>query len=148
MNQCEAVVVASSGRDIWVEVPARAAACGSCQTVDACQSGLLGMGAAARRYRLENTLGVRVGDHVELSVADGTVWRASLLSYVLPLLLAIGGAVIGQLYSGDVGAALGTLAGLGCGVLLLRRNELRARRDASLFSLQVPTREIRFKEQP
>lgn len=147
MTRCEAVVVAVSGRDVWVEVPGRAPACGSCQTVDACQSGLLGMAAAPRRFRLENTLGTRVGDHVQLTVADGTVWRASLASYVLPLLLAIGGAVIGQLYSGDVGAALGTLAGLACGALLLRRKELRARRDASLFSLQVPTREIRFKEQ-
>lgn len=147
MNQCDALVVAASGPDVWVEVSARASACGSCETVDACQGGLLGAAAAPRRYRLENRIGARVGDRVQLTVAEGTVWRASLVSYVLPLLLAIGGAVIGQFHSGDVGAVLGLLAGLACGVLLLRRNELRARRDVSLFSLQVPTREIRFKEQ-
>ncbi len=84
---------------------------------------------------------------MQLTVADGTVWRASLMSYVLPLLLAIGGAAIGQVAAGDVGAVLGMLAGLGGGLLLLRRNELRARDDASLFSLQVDTRKIRFKEQ-
>lgn len=147
MSQCEAVVVAASGSEVWVEVPARAPICGSCKTVDACQSSLLGQGSGPRRYRLANGIGARVGDHVQLSVADGTVWRASLVSYVLPLLLAIGGAVIGQFAAGDVWAVLGMLAGLGCGLLLLRRNELRARGDASLFSLQVQTREVRFEEQ-
>ena len=147
MSQCEAVVVAVAGREVWVEVPERAPNCGSCKTADACQTGLLGLSAGPRRYRLENRIGARVGDHVQLTVADGTVWRASLLSYVLPLLLAIGGAAIGQFAAGDVGAVTGMLAGLGCGLVLLRRNEIRARSDASLFSLQIETMKVRFKEQ-
>lgn len=147
MNQCDAVVVAATGDEVWVEVPARAPICGSCKTEDVCRSSLLGQGAGPRRYRLENRIGASVGDRVRLTVAAGTVWRASLMSYVLPLVLAIGGAVIGQYGSGDVGAALGTLGGLGCGLWLLRRNELRARRDANMFSLQIPIREAGFKEQ-
>ena len=147
MSQCEAVVVAEAGGDVWVEVPGRAPTCGSCKTADACQTGLLGLSAGPRRYRLENRIGARVGDRVQLTVAEGTVWRASLMSYVLPLLLAIGGAAVGQFAAGDVGAVLGMLAGLGCSLLLLRRNELRARDDTSLFSLQVDTRKIRLKEQ-
>ena len=146
MSQCEAVVVAVAGREVWVEVPERAPNCGSCKTADACQTGLLGLSAGPRRYRLENRIGARVGDHVQLTVADGTVWRASLLSYVLPLLLAIGGAAIGQFAAGDVGAVTGMLAGLGCGLVLLRRNEIRARSDASLFSLQTEIMKVRFKE--
>lgn len=147
MSQCEAVVVAVEGREVWVEVPGRAPICGSCKTAEACQTGLLGLGAGPRRYRLENRIGARVGDHVQLTVADGTVWRASLMSYVLPLLLAIGGAAIGQFAAADAGAVTGTLAGLGCGLVLLRRNEIRARGDSSLFSLQVETMKIRIKEQ-
>ncbi len=147
MTRCEAVVVAVAGREVWVEVPERAPICGSCRTADACQTGLLGLGIGPRRYRLENRIGACVGDHVQLTVADGTVWRASLLSYVLPVLLAIGGAAIGQFAAADAGAVAGTLAGLGCGLVLLRRNELRARSDASLFSLQVETMKVRFKEQ-
>jgi positive regulator of sigma E activity len=146
MSQCEAVVVAVAGREVWVEVPERAPNCGSCKTADACQMGLLGLSAGPRRYRLENRIGARVGDHVQLTVADGTVWRASLLSYVLPLLLAIGGAAIGQFAAGDVGAVTGMLAGLGFGLVLLRRNEIRARSDASLFSLQTEIMKVRFKE--
>ena len=147
MSRCEARVVAAEGREVWVEVPGRAPICGSCATADACQTGLLDMEAGPRRYRLENRIGARVGDRVQLTVADGTVWRASLLSYVLPLLLAIGGAAIGQFAAGDAGALLGTLAGLGCGLVLLRRNEIRARSDASLFSMQIESLKIRIKEQ-
>ena len=147
MSQCDAMVVAVAGREVWVEVPERAPSCGNCKTTDVCQTGLLGRGTGPRRYRLENRIGARVGDHVQLTVADGTIWRAALLSYVLPLLLAIAGAAIGQFAAGDGGAVLGTLAGLGCGLLLLRRNELRARGDASLFSLQIETLKIRIKEQ-
>ena len=66
---------------------------------------------------------------------------------MLPLLLAIGGAAIGQFAAGDAGALLGTLAGLGCGLVLLRRNEIRARSDASLFSMQIESLKIRIKEQ-
>lgn len=147
MSQCEAVVVEASGDEVLVEVPGRAPTCGNCKTSDACQEGLLGLSAGPRRYRVANPIGARVGDRVQLTVADGTLWRASLMSYVLPLLLAIGGAVVGQSLAGDAWAAIGTLAGLGCGLVLLRRKEILARREGSLFSLQVQTREIRFKEQ-
>ena len=146
MSRCDAVVVETSGRDAWVEVPGRAPSCGSCKTTDACQEGLLGLSAGPRRYRLENRIGARVGDHVQLAVADGTLWRAALASYVLPLLLGIAGALIGQSLAGDTWAVMGTLAGLGCGLALLRASEIRARDDGNRFSLQIHTRELRFKE--
>ena len=146
MSQCDAVVVETSGRDVWIEVPGRAPTCGSCKTTDACQEGLLGLNAGPRRYRLENRVGARVGDHVQLAVADGTLWRAALASYVLPLLLAIAGAVVGQSLAGDAWAVMGALSGLGCGLVLLRGNEMRARDDGNLFSLQIQTMEVRFKE--
>lgn len=147
MSQCDAVVVEVSGAEVWVEVPGRAPTCGSCKTADACREGLLGLGAGPRRYRLENRIGARLGDRVQLAVADGTVWRAALASYVLPLLLAIAGAVIGQsLAGGDAWAVIGALAGLACGLALLRGNEMRARADGNLLSLQIQTKEVRFKE--
>ncbi|MDP2824345.1 MAG: SoxR reducing system RseC family protein [Sulfuritalea sp.] len=146
-SQCDAVVVEASGSEVWVEVPGRAPACGSCKSADACQDGLLGLSAGPRRYRLDNLIGARVGDRVSLTVAEGTLWRASLASYVLPVLLAIAGAAIGQALGGDAWAIAGTLAGLGGSLALLHRNEVCARRDGSLFSLQIQTREVRFKEQ-
>jgi positive regulator of sigma E activity len=147
MSSCDAVVVGVAGDEVWVEVPGRAPACGNCKTADGCQDSLLGLSAGPRRYRVANSVGARVGDHVRLIVAEGVLWRASLVSYVLPLLLAVGGAVIGQSLGGDAWALAGTLGGLGAGLILLRRNEMRARRGGGLFSLQVQTREVRFKEQ-
>lgn len=44
-------------------------------------------------------------------------------------------------------AVAGTLAGFGGGLVLLRRDEPRARYDTSLFLLQVQTNEVCFKEQ-
>lgn len=146
MSQCDAMVVEVSGSDVWVEVPGRAPACGSCKSADDCQTGLLGLSAGPRRYRLENLIGARVGDRVTLNVADGTVWRASLASYVLPLLLAITGAAIGQSVAGDAWAAAGMLAGLACGWVWLRRWELDARRDHTPFSLQLQSKEVVFKD--
>lgn len=146
MSQCEAVVVAASGVEVWVEIPGRAPSCGSCKSADTCQDGLLGLSAGSRRYRVDNLVGARVGDRVQLTVTDGTLWRAALASYVWPLVLAIMAAVVGQALAGDAGAVAGTLVGAGCGFVLLRRNEIRARQERSLFSLQVQTEEVRFKE--
>ena len=146
MSKCDAVVVQASGNQVWVEVPGRAPICGSCKTAGACQDGLLGLSAGPRRYRMDNLIGARVGDRVSLTVADGTLWRASLASYVLPVLLAIAGAAIGQSQGGDAWALMGMLTGLGCGLVLLRRNEFRARHKDSLFSLQVQTKEVCFKD--
>jgi sigma-E factor negative regulatory protein RseC len=147
MSRCEAIVVAVAGDEVWVEVPGRAPACGSCKSADDCQTGLLGLSAGPRRYRLENLIGARVGDRVSLNVADGTVWRASLASYVLPLLLAIMGAAIGQSVADDAWAVVGMLAGLACGWVLLRRRELDASQDRNPFSLQLQSKEVVFKDQ-
>lgn len=145
MSQCDAVVVEVVGDEAWVELPARAPSCGNCKNTDACSGGLTG-DAGVRRYRLANAIGARVGDRVQLDIADGTLWRASLASYVWPLLLALAGAALGQSAGGDAWAAAGTLLGLGGGLLLLRRRELRARRDHDLISLKFPSRDIRFEE--
>jgi sigma-E factor negative regulatory protein RseC len=147
MSQCDAIVVEALGSDVWVEVPDRAPACGNCKNPEACGDGLFGSGTGPRRYRLANSIGARVGDRVQLTVADGTLWQSALASYVLPILLAIGGAVIGQALAGDAWAVAGTLGGLGCGLVFLRRKEIRARHEGSLFSLQVQTKQIRLKEQ-
>ncbi len=105
MSRCDAVVVEVNGDDAVVELPARAAACGSCKDSAACGETFLGDGGI-RRYRLANRIGARVGDHVQLGIADGMLWQASLASYVFPLLLALAAAWVGQDWGGDSAAAL------------------------------------------
>lgn len=144
MTQCDAIVVAVAADHIWVEVPQRTSACGSCKSADGCQTGLLGLTAGPRRYRLDTVCEVQVGDCVSLRVAEGALWQASWASYLLPVLLAIGGAAIGQSFAGDIAAVAGLLAGLGLGFALLRRNELRTRCAKGLFSLQPKIKEVHF----
>ena len=124
MIQCEAhVVEMASDNDIWIEVPTRIVACDHCPTPIGCQTGLLGQTNQPRRYRMRNTLNLRVGDRVSLAVAEGTVFRAALASYGIPLLLVISGAVAGQWLAGDGASAVGALVGLAIGFLLLRHRE-------------------------
>ena len=84
MSQCEAKVVEVSGDEVWVEVPGRAPACGSCKTADDCQSGLLGLGAGPRRYRVGNLIGCRIA----VAARGRTVWanecrpRATTANYL------------------------------------------------------------------
>lgn len=121
MIPCDAIVVAVSGGQVWVEVPARAQACANCPTPGGCRTGLLGIGGRPRRYRLDNNkLELCVGDHVNLTVDEGTLWRAACMSYLIPVLMAIGGAAFGQWWGGDVIAMAGMLIGLLLGFVLLR----------------------------
>lgn len=135
MSQCAALVVAVSGNHVWVEVPARMQACANCPAPGSCQTGLLGR-SSPRRYRLDNELNLHVGDLTDLVVADGTLWHAALAAYLMPVLLAIGGAVIGQWWMGDAAAVVGMCLGLLFGFALLRRHESHACRVRSPLFLQ------------
>lgn len=108
------VAVDEAGASVWVEVAARAAACGSCASSSSCRTDMLGgVGqGAARRYRVHNVIGAKVGDRVSLAVADGAILYASWFSYLLPALLAIAGGAVGQRLGGDVPALAGTVLGL------------------------------------
>ncbi len=138
MISSEGVVVAldAGGQDVWVEIPERASACGQCSSAGGCHSGLIGLGNGARRYRVTNRIGARLGDRVSLTVAEGTVLRASWFSYLMPALLVIAAAAVGQNVGNDPGAVAGTLLGLGGGLFFLRWNETRLRRSGSVLSLE------------
>ncbi len=146
MSTCDALVVAVEDGAVLVEVAGRAPACGSCPSSGACHTDLAALGPGPRRFRLANRIGARVGDHVSLTVAEGTLWRAVLASYVIPLVLAMAGAAAGQSFGGDWAGVGGALGGLALGALLLRRRDRRLRDAPEMFSLQRPTLDIRFKE--
>ncbi len=153
MMQCEACVVAViSDNEVWVEVSARPAACDHCSNPARCPTSLLNQINQPRRYRMSNTLDLHVGDRVGLAVAEGTVFRAALASYGIPLLLSISGAVVGQWLSGDGAASAGVLVGLTLGFLLLQHREQRFHDGHHLmqypFSLQKLHQEITFFEKP
>lgn len=137
MSQCQGVVVELCGADAVIELPERAVGCGNCSKVGGCQTGLTGFHGKSRRFRVPNA-GARVGDQVGLTVAKGAVWRAARVAYMVPLLLALGGAALGQfLADTDIVAAIGMLVGLGVGLIALRRDELTIRQGQGIFTLQL-----------
>lgn len=112
------MVVRLEGGDAWLEILDRPSGCGKCDSAGSC-------GAESRLQRVPNSIGARVGDRVLVSVADGAVMKAAALAYLMPLALALFGAVVGAGLGGDGTAVAGALAGLGIGWLVLRRTGKR-----------------------
>ena len=116
MTENDAVVTAVDGDFALIEVKA-AAACGNCGDKGSC-------GTAEdwpRRYAVRNLVGARAGDAVTVSVPDGAVLKAAVLTYLMPLFFVIGGAAAGTAWGGEgMPAVAGAAAGLVAGIATLR----------------------------
>lgn len=134
-NESEARVTGIAGEFAVVEVDALPSACGKCGDKGGCGKPQAG----PRRYAVRNTVGARVGDRVLLSVPDGAVLKAAILSYLMPLVFVIGGAAAGTAWFGDgLPAVAGAGAGLAAGLIVLRLWNLRlAKSRASWLRLTL-----------
>lgn len=118
----EAIVARVEGDHAYVEVGG-GGGCGRCHETGGCQSGILGQlfSSKPRQFRVANRIGAVPGEHVVVRVAEGAALRAALLTYILPVLFlllgAVAGTALGEASNSDASAALGALAGLACGVL-------------------------------
>lgn len=135
MNESEAVVTRVEGDSAVIEINGPASACGSCSTKSSCGKAQPGM----QRYVVNNAGGMKVGDRVLVSVPDGAVLKAALLSYVMPLVFVIGGAMMGSAWNGDglpavAGAALGLITGI---VVLRISNTWFANRRNSWLAVKL-----------
>ncbi len=121
------------GGDAWVEA-SRPVGCGRCHENPGCDvsRGQNCQPGTRSEVRVGNPLGARPGDRVVVGVPDGAVWHVAALVYLLPLGLALAGAVLAQLVLGgrDGAAALAAVGGLALGLLLARLAQGRARTRA------------------
>lgn len=117
----EAIVARVEGDHAYIEVGG--GGCGRCHETGGCQSGILGQlfSSKPRQFRVANRIGAVPGEHVVVRVAEGATLRAALLTYILPVLFlllgAVAGTLLGEAGNSDASVALGALAGLACGVL-------------------------------
>jgi len=66
--------------------------------------------------KIQNTVGARAGDRVEIEIEHSKIIKMSALSYLLPLLGMVGGGAVGSaLQSGDGIAFAGAMVGLATG---------------------------------
>jgi len=94
--------------------------CGACLTV----------GESEMEVTLPNTLNAKQGDRVVVDLSPKRVIQASLLAYAVPLLLLIGGVLIGSRIADWAGLALGVFA-CGIGYLILRIVEKKSKKKNS-----------------
>lgn len=112
-GECGTVIEVRGNRALLSAAPN--AGCSSCALKDSC---MLGGDDRKRKIWVGNTLGARPGDTVEFAVRAQAVVRISLLLYLVPVIMMIGGITAGfrlNHYMGldkDLSGALWGLAGL------------------------------------
>ncbi|RLQ21496.1 transcriptional regulator [Seongchinamella sediminis] len=133
-------VVAVESDGVWVET-IRQSTCGSCAAQKGCGHGLMNRIGDGRRSLIRALPGklaaadCQVDDQVRISIPEAVILRGSLLVYILPLLVMLGGAAGGSALfpdSGDLAAALGATGGFFLGFALVRLHAHRHRDDRSL----------------
>ena len=83
-------------------------------------------------FRVDNPIGAQPGEAVVVGLPDGALFAAALAGYILPLLLLLAGAALGQHIAGELGAVAGGLCGLGLAALYLRRRDAPANQPVIL----------------
>jgi sigma-E factor negative regulatory protein RseC len=125
--ETRAIIIQVNGTEAIVEA-LHNSGCGHCSGGNSCGSGKLSklFCVRPRRFRARNEIKAQVGEEVRISMMDGALLRSALILYGLPLLLLLGGALLGMRWpGGDAGAASGAGVGLAAGFLLARFAALR-----------------------
>lgn len=123
--ETRATVVRIEGPIAFVE-SAQTGSCGQCKG-KGCGTAKLSKAfcSESRQFQVDNPIGAAVGDQVVVSVADGAVLRGIGLVYLLPLVLLVAGAALGNAMVQDAVqrdgyAAMGAASGLVFGFFLSR----------------------------
>ena len=122
MIETSARVVSAESGVVRIE-PATESGCGGCKSRSSCGVSGLGKYFSSTRSAIEIRCDVPVviGDELQLSMSEGDLFKAGLLAYLLPSVLALVGAgIVTTLGGGDVGAVLGAVAGFCIAFLLAR----------------------------
>lgn len=112
MLESPARITRTEGDSAWVvsEAPSSCGACGG----KGCGSSLFArlLNPHEPEIRVDNPIGAEAGELVVLGLPEGALLRAAWASYVMPLLMLIAGAGLGQFLGGEPMAVWGGLSGL------------------------------------
>ncbi|MDI0265882.1 SoxR reducing system RseC family protein [Clostridioides difficile] len=79
------------------------AACGKCATTDSTESKEI-------LVEVDNTIGAKVGDHVEVSMDNMNVLKAAVMAYIIPLIALLVGTIGTYYILGAIGVTSGVEA--------------------------------------
>ena len=136
-----ATVLRVQGSMVWVSCRNQTG-CQRCAEGRGCGGGLLGrlLGDRLREIRVvSDRKDLQVGDQVVIGLGDSVLLKASLVLYLMPLILMFVTAALFSFASkadGDISSVAGAILGLSAGLWLARRYGRRHNRD-SLFHPRV-----------
>lgn len=136
MSETRAVVTALDGE--YALVRTDSGGCGRCHEAGGCGGANISqiLCGNERVWRVLNTRGARVGEHVSVRVADGAVRASATLLYVVPLTLFLAGALIGASFFAETGAIAGAVAGIAIAWYRVAR-QIRQRHDDPRFQPHI-----------
>ena len=114
-------VVEAGPESILIEIQSRSA-CSHC-TTDSCTTSVVSklFGVKRNRFYIDNSLGANKGDRVVVGIRDDLLVKASLLAYLLPLIvMLVCAALAGALGAGEGWQSLVAMGGLALGLYLVR----------------------------
>jgi sigma-E factor negative regulatory protein RseC len=125
MLETRAVIVQVEGGHAFVQA-SQANGCEQCSG-KGCGAGKLSQlfCSKPRQFQVDNSINADVGDEVIVSVAEGSVLRGISVVYLLPMLLLVLGAALGNTWAGQPGqqdgyAAAGAMIGLAAGFVIAK----------------------------
>ncbi len=115
-------VASSQQVRLCIEV-ARRSACGGCEQASGCGTAVLAGLFGERPLRLELVMPAtsalpRPGDNIQLGIAPQVLLSAAGLAYLLPVILMLLGAGLGEQLAGEALSVLLAALGLGAGLVL------------------------------
>ncbi len=124
MLETRAIIIQVDGAEAVVEA-LESGGCGHCGSEKGCGKASQLFCSQPRRFRVRNNINARIGDEVQISVADGVLLRSAAIIYLLPLALLLAGGMLGSHWANDAAsrdgyAAIGALLGLVAGFVLIR----------------------------
>ena len=132
MIETPARIIRLEGDSAWV-VSEAPSSCGACAG-HGCGSSVFArvLHADEPEYRVDNPIGAEAGDSVVVGLPDGALLGAAVSGYLVPLLLLLSIAALGQQFAGELGAITGGLVGLLLAATWLRRRSVQAVNPAIL----------------
>ena len=135
MLEDQAIVTRVEGRQVYIK-SMQGSACGHCLERQSCGTALYAKGLPHRELALISELNLSAGDRVVVGIEERHLLLASLLMYLLPLLVML--LCTGLFEGSDQTTALIALSSLGAGLFLINHHQKRI-----TWHIMAPPRIIR-----